>query len=246
MIRTLAHITLASFVLAMASLAGALAIAGGPDGLVDTFVRFAEQAEVRIKIDGEAGEEAGPRITRELAWDGSDTLEIDAFADVTYVQGPAARVTVEGPTKVLDALTLQRGRLAFRGKRWRGSAIHVVVEAPEVRRFELDGVQDLKITAYDQDTLAIHLSGTGRVAAAGRARRATLRISGTGTADLAALELDEAEVDLSGAGRATLGPRTSARIDVSGLGEVELTRRPDRLRQNVSGAGRVKQPALPG
>ena len=122
----------------------------------------------------------------------------------------------------------------------------MTVEAPAVRRFELDGVQDLKISGYDQDTLEIDLGGAGRVTAAGKTRRVVLDISGTGAADLTALEVEEAEVDLSGAGKATLGPKSSARIDVSGIGEIELTRRPARLEQNISGAGRVSQPGLPG
>ena len=82
--------------------------------------------------------------------------------------------------------------------------------------------------------------------ATGKARRAILDISGTGAANLAALELEEAEIGLSGAGKATLGPKSSAKVDVSGIGEIELTRRPARLEQNISGAGRVSQPGLPG
>jgi len=106
--------------------------------------------------------------------------------------------------------------------------------------------QFAKEADYDQDTLEIDLGGAGRVTAAGKTRRVVLDISGTGAADLTALEVEEAEVDLSGAGKATLGPKSSARIDVSGIGEIELTRRPARLEQNISGAGRVSQPGLPG
>jgi hypothetical protein len=249
MIRTLAIIAAAGFVLCIGALSAALAIAGGPRGLQDRFSQITK--EMDLHVDSGDGPEiilgdSGPRATRKLAWDGTDTLEIDAFADVTYVQGPARSVSLEGPAALLDKITIKDGRIDFDGSRWKGGALKVVIEAPGVTRFDMGGVQDLKITGYNQDTLEISLSGAGRVTATGKARKASLDISGTGAANLAALEIEEAEVDLSGAGKVTLGPKRSAKINVSGIGEVELTRRPDQLEQNISGAGRVSQPGLPG
>ena len=132
------------------------------------------------------------------------------------------------------------------GGRWKGGALKVGMEGTWVSHWDMGVDHDLKITGYDKETLEINLSGAGRVTATGKTRKASLAISGTGAANLAALEMDEAEVDLSGAGKATLGPKQSAKIDVSGIGEVELTRRPAQLEQNISGAGRVSQPGLPG
>ncbi|MCA3740847.1 DUF2807 domain-containing protein [Phenylobacterium sp.] len=248
MIRTLALIAAAGFVLCIGSLAGALALAGGAAGLKDRVTQFAKEADIHIASDDNEiflGDQ-GPSTTRQMPWNGADTLEIDAFAEVNYIQGPAGRISLEGPAAVLDKVSVRNGKIEFDGHRWKGGALKVTVEAPAVRRFELDGVQDLKISGYDQDTLEIDLGGAGRVTAAGKTRRVVLDISGTGAADLTALEVEEAEVDLSGAGKATLGPKSSARIDVSGIGEIELTRRPARLEQNISGAGRVSQPGLPG
>lgn len=248
MIRTLAIIAAAGFILCIGSLAGALALAGGASGLMAKVTQFTKDMDINIESgdDEIVLHDSGPKVTRKLAWTGSDSLEIDAFADVTYIQGPARSVTLEGPAALLDRIKVREGRIDFDGGRWKGGALRVVIEAPGVSRFDMGGVQDLKITGYDQDELNISLSGAGRVTATGKARRAILDISGTGAANLAALDLDEAEVDLSGAGKATLGPKSSAQIDVSGIGEVELTRRPARLEQNISGAGRVSQPGLPG
>jgi hypothetical protein len=249
MIRTLAIIAAAGFVLCIGAMSIPIALAGGPNGLQDRFSQITKDMD--LHIDSDDGSEiilgdSGPRATRKLAWDGTDTLEIDAFADVTYIQGPARSVSLEGPAALLDKITIKDGRIDFDGSRWKGGALKVVIEAPGVTRFEMGGVQDLKITGYDQDILEVSLSGAGRVTATGKARKASLDISGTGAANLAALEIEEAEVDLSGAGKATLGPKQSAKINVSGIGEVELTRRPTQLEQNISGAGRVSQPGLPG
>jgi hypothetical protein len=55
------------------------------------------------------------------------------------------------------------------------------------------------------------------------------------------MQMDEAEVSLSGAGSAKLGPRSSANIAISGIGGVELTRKPANLSTSISGLGQVKQ-----
>ena len=196
MIRTLAIIAAAGFVLCIGALSAAIAFAGGPSGLHDRFSQITK--EMDLSIDSDDGSEiilgdSGPRATRKLAWDGTDTLDIDAFADVTYVQGPARSVSLEGPAALLDRITVKDGQIDFDGSRWKGGALKVVIEAPGVTRFDMGGVQDLKITGYDQDTLEISLSGAGRVTASGKARKASLDISGTGAANLAALEIEEAE-----------------------------------------------------
>ena len=84
MIRTLAIIAAAGFVLCLGALSAAIAFAGGPGGLHDRFSQITK--EMDLSIDSDDGSEiilgdSGPRATRKLAWDGTDTLDIDAFAD---------------------------------------------------------------------------------------------------------------------------------------------------------------------
>ncbi len=53
--------------------------------------------------------------------------------------------------------------------------------------------------------------------------------------------MTDAVVTVSGDGDARLGPTGQARVDISGNGDVALTRRPTRLEQNLSGAGTLEQ-----
>lgn len=248
MIRTLLIITGASLVLCIAALAGAAAI-GGQDmarhGWSWTFRDDGNEETVRFQRG-----DSGPRVTRSIAWDGSDRLEVDVAADVTYVQGDAASVEIVGPRDQVEALRLQAGRLTFDEDDntsvvmfgWRNhDRLRITVTAPSVRTFNLSGSGDLAIRGYDQPDMMVRITGSGDVDASGRTTAVELDIHGSGEADLSGLETQDADVEISGSGEAAVGPTGAARITISGSGDVDLTRRPASLVQNVSGSGDVNQ-----
>lgn len=248
MIRTLLIITGASLVLCVAALAGAAAI-GGNDlarhGWSWTFREGGHEETVRFQRA-----DNGPRVTRTLAWDGSDRLDIDVNADVTYVQGDAASVEIVGPRDQVEGLRLRGGRLTFNDDDhtevvvfgWRNhDRLQITVTAPSVRTFNLSSSGDLVIRDYDQPSLTIAINGSGEVEAAGRTEAVDLDISGSGEADLSGVETRDADIDISGSGEAAVGPTGAARITISGSGDVDLTRRPASLTQSISGSGDVSQ-----
>ncbi|MEI9902925.1 MAG: hypothetical protein WDN06_02290 [Asticcacaulis sp.] len=56
---------------------------------------------------------ADPSVSRDLTWDGGDTLVLDVPADVTFTQGKTASVTVTGPSSLVDRVRLSDGRLTY-------------------------------------------------------------------------------------------------------------------------------------
>ncbi len=250
MIRTLLIITGASLVLCVAALAGAAAI-GGQDmarhGWTWTFRGHGDGRDETVRFQRA---DSGPRVTRTLAWDGGDRLDIDVSADVTYVQGDAASVEIVGPRDQVEALRLRAGRLTFNDDDdtnvvmfgWRNhDRLQITVTAPSVRTFNLSSSGDLVIRNYDQPGLTIAINGSGEVEATGRTEAVDLDISGSGEADLSGLETRDADIDISGSGEAAVGPTGAARITISGSGDVDLTRRPASLTQSISGSGDVSQ-----
>lgn len=251
MIRTLLIITGASLVLCIAALAGAAALGGtemARHGWSWTF-RDGDFARTEKTVTFERAD-SGPAVTRTLAWDGSDRLDIDVAADVTYVQGDTASVEVRGPRNQVEALRLRGGRLTFDRDEnsevvmfgWgRHDRLQITVTAPSVRTFDLSASGDLSIRGYDQPDLMVRINGSGEVDVAGRTDAVELDIHGSGEADLSGLETRDADVEISGSGEAVVGPTGAARITISGSGDVELTQRPASLIQNVSGSGEVRQ-----
>lgn len=250
MIRTLLIITGASLVLCVAALAGAAAIGGhefARHGWTWTFRGHGDGRDETVRFQRA---DSGPRVTRTLAWDGDDRLDIDVAADVTYVQGDAASVEITGPRDQVEGLRLRDGRLTFNDDDntsvvmfgWRNhDRLQITVRAPSVRAFDLSGSGDLLIRDYDQPALAVTINGSGEVEATGRTETVDLDISGSGEADLSGLLTRDADITINGSGEAAVGPTGAARISISGSGDVTLTRRPASLNQSISGSGEVRQ-----
>ncbi|HRO33528.1 MAG TPA: DUF2807 domain-containing protein [Brevundimonas sp.] len=258
MTRTLLIIAGAALVLCLACLGGAAAL-GGRDmarhGWAWT-VRDDNGESVRIeRVRGGGSNDLGPRITRNLAWSG-ETLTLDSSLDVDFVQGAEAGVVVTGPKGLADRVRVENGRIflaegdervvfgwgpdGLNARSERGE-LSIVVTAPRVSRFDINGSGDLTLRNYDQPTLAIGVNGSADVTGTGKTQRLELEITGSGDVDLGDLTLTDAAITINGSGEARAGPTGKADIDISGSGDVTLTRRPAQLNRTITGSGAVEE-----
>ncbi|WP_340645046.1 DUF2807 domain-containing protein [Phenylobacterium sp.] len=253
MIRLLVIIAVVGFLTCIVTLGGAVAL-GGRDIAAQGWDRWSwsdRDWDIGWDKHGQRhskwrnhhkGDPEWASATRELAWDGATALILDVPSEVTFIQGGEGpgKLTVTGPKRSIDTLTLAAGRLSD-SVRHTGERLRVTLTAPKVTRFELKGVDRLNIEAYDQESLEISTTGMAKVTGHGKTKALRLNMTGAGEADLAALDAESAEVDISGAAQATIAPRTSAKLEISGSGEVKLKTRPLKLEKNVSGSGEVKE-----
>jgi hypothetical protein len=241
MIRALVIVIVAGFLTSIACLSLAIAI-GGPDLVRGDWNWDIDSGPHRfVWRSGQA--ESGPQAQRAFPWTGASSLEVDAPAEIDYVQaaGPA-KLSISGPAAELDRVRVDGSRISLASGDGVWRRLHITLSAPAVTRFELNGANTLHITGYDQDKLAIAVSGHGSVDAAGQAKSVDLNLSGAGDADFSDLKTAGAAINISGAGKATVGPTRWARLQISGVGEVSLLTRPAQLETHISGAGRVRQP----
>ncbi|MDO9609491.1 MAG: DUF2807 domain-containing protein [Brevundimonas sp.] len=259
MIRTLFIIAGAALVLCIVTLGGAVAL-GGHDlqrhGWAWTFKDDNGESVRFERVKGGGTDDLGPFTTRTLAWTGGEALTIDSSIDVEYVQGPANTVVITGPKGLTDRVTLTDGRL-FMGDgderivfgwdngnfsaRSERDELRVVVTAPNVRRFASNGSGDLDITAYDQPAMALSISGSADVTAAGRTDALDLDIAGSGDADLRALDAKDAKIAIAGSGDADIAPTGDVQVRIAGSGDVTLATRPAKLTSEIAGSGDVYQ-----
>jgi hypothetical protein len=253
MVRVLVMIAVTGFFVSLVTLSVAVAI-GGPAMFEDAMWRggwgphwshHGDWQGARWDDRWERRHGGGPETTRDLTWSGGDSLSIDVPADVQYTQGPVAKVTVSGPQRDLDDLEIDGGRLAWaRGRHHMGFGnLDVVMTAPSVTRFEINGSGKLAVANYKQDRLDLRISGNGDATVTGETGALGLNVSGSGDADLGGLKAKSAEVDISGSGDAKLAPSDSARIDISGSGDVTLLTHPAQLSTHISGSGDLHQEA---
>jgi hypothetical protein len=265
MIRNLTIVAVASFVLCVGCFAGAFAL-GGRDIMKNGWNLPADwNIEVSDDNDhvhigpGATRADDGEPTTRQIAWSGSDALQIDLPAEVIFTQaapGASASVKVTGPQQLADQVTLVNGRLTLRDGDGRGSVslsgnglhisrdrdqLSVEIVAPGVRAFTLNGSADLYLKAYDQPDLVLEINGSGKVEAQGKARKVDLHVAGSGEADLRSLDTGDAKISLAGSGEAHVAPHGATEVDVAGSGDVYLTSKPTVLSSNVAGSGEVHQ-----
>ena len=196
-----------------------------------------------IHVDLGDGERAsGPLTTRDFTWNGGDSLDLSAPADLEFTQGPTTRITVTGPKDALDRLTIHDGHIDLDGMWIERGPLKIVMTAPNITKFEASGSQSISILNYDQDQLKVQISGSGDVTAKGKANHAVLDIAGSGDADLGGLTGDDAKVAISGSGDATIAPKHEADIQVSGSGDVHLMTHPAVVHSQISGSGDITQP----
>lgn len=185
----------------------------------------------------ERNDPAGAPVTRELPWDGSESLSIEVPASVRFVQtSGAGKVVVTGARRSVETFTSSGGVLS--DGRWHtGKPLEIVVFAPRITHFLLKGGDKLVIEAFDQPELRIETLGRAEVKASGKAARMTLQLQGFGWADLGALDVAEADLSLTGSRHAIVS--VSDRARVSGNGSVVLVRKPISLELDLGESGRV-------
>lgn len=256
MIRTLLIITGASVVLCAAALGGAVALGGNDLARNGWTWTFRDEDGDRVRVE-RVKQDIGPEVTRTLPWTGGGMLHIDLPGEVTFVQGDAKTVTITGPEALAERVHLLQGnRLTFndgddteeilvhwgrRGFRAHQQNLKITVTAPDVRIFNLSSSADLLVRDYDQNLLALVMSGSGNARVQGQAEVARLNLSGSGDADLSSLDLRDAQIDIDGSGDVDLAATGDIEVEISGSGDVNLHRRPRSLKQTLSGSGSVSQ-----
>ena len=245
MIRALAIVAVAGFLMSVACIAAAVAI-GGPDAIARSAWSWDwgedwDRGPHHFGVWRHETHDGAARTQRDFPWSG-DRLAVNAPAEIDYVQAPGpAKLTISGSREALDQVRVEGGRITLSGP-FRWSELHVTLTAPNVTRFELNGANRLNITGYKQDQLTIAVSGHGDVAAQGETKAVNLTLAGSGDADFTGLKTAGADIDISGAGAATVGPTDWARVQISGVGDVNLLTKPPRLETHIAGAGVVHQP----
>ena len=241
MIRALVIVAVGGLVMSVVLISAALAI-GGPEVISRGAWNWDMHWDGHHHHFGHPVAPLKDEATRDVPWTGGEALEINAPADVAYVQaaGPA-KLTISGPKDLLDRVQVEGGRVTLEGMTL-GRGLHVALTAPGVKRFTLNGAERLAITGYKQDTLSVVVGGHAKVEAQGQADTLKLDLSGAGVADFGQLTAKGADIDISGAGQVTAAPSDWARVKIAGVGDVDLLTRPSRLETQIDGAGRIHQP----
>ena len=121
----------------------------------------------------------------------------------------------------------------------------LVITAPSISRFQINGGSRLSIEAYDQRSLFLSTEGKATVDAAGRVDEVAVEMKGSGTVNLARLATANASVNIGGMTTVVVAPSTQANLNVRNFASVVLMSRPKELKKSLIDSGRVVDAAAP-
>ena len=177
-------------------------------------------------------------------WGGGDTLALDAPVNIRYEPKGSPQVSVTGPAELLQHVRVSDGRIAADASitRVSGRRVEAVISGVPIRKFVINGGENLDLGEIDQPGLDLHLNGSGTVSGRGKVDKLNLTIAGPGKANLGGLSvLGDANISILGSGDTVLSPHGRVKLFIAGSGKLQLLTRPAELRQTVLGSGEVSQ-----
>ena len=178
-------------------------------------------------------------VSREIPWDNSTSLTLGVRSVVRYVQAPGpGKVVARGPHRSVSTLVVDNGDIHDELLH-SGTTLEIVVTAPAISHFHLNGGSRLSIEAYDQQSLFVSTEGKAHVDAAGRVENVTVNMQGSGTVNLAKLAIGNAAVDIGGMSTLVLAPTKGANLKVRNYASAVLLSKPIELTSSLEDSGRV-------
>jgi hypothetical protein len=180
---------------------------------------------------------------KEWRWNGGDSLALDTPINIRYQSGGPPNVSVTGPADLLRHVRVGNGRIESDTTvtHSSGAKLQAVVSGVALRKFVINGGENLDLGKIDQPDLDLHINGRGTVSGHGQTQRLNLVISGSGKANLGDLSVGDAKVSILGSGKTTLSPHGEVQLFIAGSGRLYLLTHPASLRQTIVGSGRVSE-----
>lgn len=167
----------------------------------------------------------------------------------------------ESPGDELHLRPRHRGIFNLGARNDAHSRVLVVVEMPSLRQLDLSGAVQAKVTGFDNNeplsvdqsgashlsfdgncrSLSLDMSGACRANLRGRADRLAIDGSGVCQVQAANFAVERADVEFSGASKARLNVQNELRTDISGASEVDYSGNPTSVRNQKTGASRVRR-----
>ncbi|MBC2664618.1 DUF2807 domain-containing protein [Novosphingobium flavum] len=233
MIRKLLIVFASGTLVSIAAFSGAW-IAGGP-GLRDEFASGKWNW-----VMSHHHRDRGPRTVRILPLGASPKLTADMPLRFEFRRGEQTELRLEGPAEVVGRVALDGGRLHLGGEERYGSdGLRVFLTAPQVPELDFRAPAEVRLRGLDQPELRLRAAGAVDLSAEGRAARLFVTTDGAGNIDLDHLEGEDATVRVNGAGSVSLAATGSVDVEVNGVGNVELKRKPRLLRSRINGIGTI-------
>ena len=209
----------------------------------------------------------GPERTRTLKVSDFSKLDLGSAFRINVEQGRDYRVTVTGKEDDLDDLDygVSRDRLhiGYKNNSWKKSREKVQVEItmPDLDGVNFSGACNAKVSGFrggrgmnidvsgasrvemdfSADKVFVDLSGASRLVLLGRGEVLDGEMSGASSFDGRDFPVKEANIDASGASKASVVASSALQADASGASSIRYSGNVSQVRSSSSGAGSVRR-----
>jgi predicted small secreted protein len=198
-----------------------------------------------------------------------DSLLFAGIGDVTIVQGTSEGLKIEAEDNIMDKIITEvRGTqlyIGFERANWQDivrptKGIKLTLNVKDLNSMEISGVGSLNADSFRANNLTIKvggagnitlhnltstgltaiMSGAGNVDLSGSATSLDATLSGVGNFSCGNLQVQTADIRVTGAGGATVWASNSLDVNITGAGSVSYYGSPS-ITKNIAGVGVVNE-----
>ena len=199
--------------------------------------------DTRERIEASGVEKTDSRSVAEFS-----EVELEAIGKVKITIGDSFDVQVSADENVLPQVTTEvvDGRLKLSLREGiilpKNTDIRFAITLPKLARAVVSGAGDIHVAGDLGDSLALEISGAGSIHAEGEVDRLEGNISGAGNLELSKLNSTTAVIRISGTGNAQVYAVENLDAKISGVGNVRY-QGTAKVQGKVSGIGHVSKAA---
>ena len=173
-----------------------------------------------------------------------DRIDVAGAFDVTLVEGPAYKITVEGDNDLLDAISSDVIDNELRISSLRSfvsrTSMKATVESPPLRALTVSGTAKATAKALNGPSFTFTGSGSSAAKLGGSIESLKIQLAGAGRVDALELTAQNVEVEVLGSGTAEVNAVKTLSLMVIGSGSLRYRGNP-KISRNAIGRGRVEQ-----
>ena len=186
---------------------------------------------------------SGVAATQTRAVPSFTSLDLAGSNEVTVVVGAPRSVVVHADTNLIGHVTTRvvAGTLVIAdiGSFTSNTPMSVDVSVPSLTGLTLSGEGRISVTGISVPRLAVTVSGSGQLSAAGTATWLDVALTGAGQAQLSQLSARDVHAVLTGAGLIQITAASSLDAAVPGSGLIMYTGNPSQVVTSVTGTGTI-------
>jgi hypothetical protein len=188
---------------------------------------------------------SGKVVSESRTVSGFTKIDLSGAGDVIIEQNGTEALTIEAEDNLIPKLTSEVVNGTLRLGEKSNLTIHLTkpvtyrVSMKDVSGLMISGSGTVTASTITAPSLAVDLSGSGKITVGGTVEQQDLKISGSGEYRAKDLQTKVASAEISGSGNATVTVSDKLDAQLSGSGQLTYYGNPPQVTREVSGSGRV-------